>query len=99
MARHEWRDRKEDGEIIFHRANQHAGKWRFQSKSKKAERWTYFEPEEFPLSDLKDFRDIIWTKHERRRVHQGHFDQIENLIKSREAAEVAAAADASGEEE
>ncbi len=99
MTRHEWRDRTEDGELLYHRASQHAGSWRFQSKLKKETQWTYYDPDEFPMESLKSFREVLFNKHLRRRVHMDHLEHIDAIIEKREKAEAAAAEEESVDSE
>ncbi|NNE94357.1 MAG: hypothetical protein HKN23_22130 [Verrucomicrobiales bacterium] len=96
MTRHEWRDRTEDGEIRYLRANHHAGEWLFQSRLKSESEWTRHGTTP-PLEDLVGFREVLWNKHQRRRVHQDHLDQIDDMIEARKAE--IAAGDGAGEEE
>ena len=79
MARHEWRDRTEDGKVRLLRATHHAGEWNFQARLKSEDKWTYYENSP-PLADLVSFREILANKHQRRRVHQDHLDQIDEMI-------------------
>ncbi len=101
MTRHEWRDRSEDGEIIFYRADHHSDVWRFSRRPKSEDRWEYFDVME--LGEMETFRDILYNKHHRKRLPIKHVEQIDVMItklKSEAAeAEAEAAEKLSGEEE
>ena len=78
MTRHEWRDRSEDGETVFFRANHHSGEWRFMRRLKSEPDWTYLD--NLPLEELEVFREVLWNKHLRRRVPLKQVDQIDAMI-------------------
>jgi hypothetical protein len=78
MTKHEWHDRTEDGEPIFYRAIHHAGKWVFYSTLKSDPDWNQHEM--LPLSVMESLREVLWNKHQRRRLPLKHFEQIEKIL-------------------
>ncbi|MEX2580762.1 MAG: hypothetical protein WD342_17015 [Verrucomicrobiales bacterium] len=85
MTKHEWRDRTEDGEIVYYRANHHAGRWEFYSTLKSDPDWT--KREILPLEVMESLREVLWNKHQRRRLPLKHVEQIDKMIEEmREAA-------------
>lgn len=78
MTKHEWRDRAEDGEQVFYRAQHHAGRWEFFFTRKSDPEW---EPREMlTLAEMEQFREVLWNKHLRRRAPLKHVDQIDKMI-------------------
>jgi hypothetical protein len=64
--RHAWVARTDDGLKREIRVIKTGGSWRFQSKRADEERWTYFD--EPPVADLKEFREVLHRKYQRRRA-------------------------------
>ncbi len=79
MTTHEWRERDEDGELTFHRANYHAARWTFASRPKAEPEWTNYEDQP-PLELLESFREVLWNKVQRRRAPEKLIDQIDAMI-------------------
>ena len=78
MTKHEWRERTEDGEPIYYRANHHAGKWVFYSTLKSDPDWNPHEM--LPLPVMESLREVFWNKHQRRRLPLKHLEQIDKII-------------------
>lgn len=78
MTIHEWHERNSDGDLIYYRANHHAGRWTFQSFAKEDEDWQSEDPPS--LEFLEMFRTVLWNKVQRRRAPEKHIDQIDDLI-------------------
>jgi hypothetical protein len=78
MTRHEFHDRAPDGETVYYRANHHAGRWEFFSTRKSDPDWEKLEI--FPLEVMESFREVLWNKHQRRRVPLKHVEQIDHMI-------------------
>lgn len=78
MTRHEWHARAEDGEQVYYRALHHAGRWEFYSTRKSDPEWERHEI--LPLDVMRAFREVLWNKHQRRRVPLKHVEQIERMI-------------------
>lgn len=78
MTTHEWRERDEDNQLVFHRAKHHSGVWTFHSRPKNEERWTNYETP--PIELIESFRDVLWNKIQRRRAPEEQIDEIDKLI-------------------
>ncbi|MFV1994672.1 MAG: hypothetical protein ACC661_04485 [Verrucomicrobiales bacterium] len=78
MITHAWRERTEEGELRFVRAQKHGGRWRLHSRLKSEEEWTRHDPME--LHDLESLRDVLWRKYQRKRLPFGDVAQIDELI-------------------
>lgn len=63
---HTWRERSEDGGLRNVRAFRRGGIWYLSSKGPEDETWTPHDP--IPLEDLRQLRDVLWRKYQRRRV-------------------------------
>lgn len=83
---HAWTHRTEDGAKREVRAVKNQGRWRLQSKLKDDRDWTYHEVP--PREDLRELREILWRKYQRRRA--SHEDV---LLADKMLAELAAVAD------
>ena len=81
MTRHAWRERAPDGELRFVRATRHGSAWKFQSRLKSETQWTTHEVP--PLEDLRELREILLRKYQRRRASYDDVQQIEELIAGR----------------
>lgn len=80
MTKHEWRDRAADGETVYYRANHHAGRWEFYSTRKSDPDW---QPHEMlPLAVMESLREVLWNKHQRRRLPLKHVEQIDRVIET-----------------
>jgi adenosylmethionine---8-amino-7-oxononanoate aminotransferase len=64
--RHAWIHRTEEGIKREVRVVKHGAHWRFQSKRADEEKWVYFDQP--LLSDLEEFRDVLFRKYQRRRA-------------------------------
>lgn len=85
MTKHEWRDKTEDGEHIYYRATLHAGRWEFYSTLKSDPEWNKHEI--FPLDVMEDLRDVLWRKHQRKKLPLKHVEQIDKMIEDLREAE------------
>jgi hypothetical protein len=88
---HVWKTVTEDGEKREVRAERFGGKWRFQSKLKSEERWTYFDHPS--VEDLEALRDILWRKYQRKRLPHDDVASIDTWL---ERVRVGPQAEASG---
>ena len=78
---HGWRTTTGDGEKREVRAHKHGGAWRFQSKLKNEEEWTYHD---VPLlEDLHELREILWRKYQRKHLSWEDVQDIDRLIRER----------------
>ncbi|MBA3606979.1 MAG: hypothetical protein H0W43_00460 [Chthoniobacterales bacterium] len=55
------------------------GNWKFQAKFREDEKWTYYD---VPLiDDLRELRDIIFRKYQRRRASAEDFADVEKMLR------------------
>lgn len=85
MTKHEWREINADGEKVYYRANHHAGRWEFYSTLKSDPDWTKHEV--LPLEAMEQLREVLYNKHQRRRLPLKHLEQIEGMIEELREAE------------
>ena len=77
MAKHEWRERGDDG-LRFYRAEHHSRHWKISSRLKDEEEWTDHEPINNEL--WRQLRDVLWRKYQRKRCPWEHVDQIDKIL-------------------
>ena len=83
--RHIWKETTAEGEKREVRAIKFGGVWTIQAKLKHEEQWTYYD---LPLlEDLKELRDVLFRKYQRRRAAYEDVVLIEKMIKEREGKE------------
>lgn len=80
MTLHEWRDRDDEGVVIYYRATIHASRWEFFSTLKTDPEWN--EHEILSMEAMEQFREVLWNKHLRRRAPLKHVEQIDKLIEA-----------------
>jgi hypothetical protein len=90
MTKHEWRERDEEGEITYFRAIHHAGRWQYYSTKKTDPEWNSHEC--LPLAAMETLREVLWNKHQRRRLPLKQLEQVD-LLMERLRAEAKAAED------
>ena len=73
----------DDGQKREVRAIKFGGAWRIQSKLKDESIWTYHD--EPTLEDLKELRDVLFRKYQRRRAAYEDVVLIEQTIEERNA--------------
>jgi hypothetical protein len=78
---HVWKTTNEEGEKREVRAERFAGQWRFQSKLKSEEDWTYFDVP--TMEDLIELRDVLWRKYQRKRLPWDDIASIDRMITER----------------
>ena len=78
MTKHEWRERSEEGEIVYYRANHHAGRWEFYSTRKEDPEWNRHEM--LPLDMMVSLCEVLRNKHQRRRLPLKHLEEIEGIV-------------------
>lgn len=78
MTKHEWRERDEEGEITYFRAIHHAGRWQYYSTKKTDPEWNAHEC--LPLAAMETLREVLWNKHQRRRLPLKQFEQVDLLL-------------------
>jgi hypothetical protein len=78
---HVWKTTTEDGEKREVRAERFAGQWRFQSKLKHEDQWTYYDVP--AMEDLVELRDIVWRKYQRKRLPWTDVESLDRMITER----------------
>lgn len=86
MTKHEWRERNDEGEWVYYRAQHHAGHWEFYQTRKSDPEW--YPALSLPLEVMETLREVLWNKHQRRRLPLKHVEQIDEMI-GRQRAEAA----------
>ena len=77
-SQHIWNARDEDGRKREVRVTKFGGAWRFQAKFKDETDWTYFDAP--LLDDLRDLREIIFRKYQRRRASFEDLAAVEQML-------------------
>jgi len=78
---HIWKEITAEGEKREVRAIKFGGVWSIQAKLKHEEQWTYYK---VPLiEDLKELRDVLFRKYQRRRAAYEDVVLIEKMIEDR----------------
>ena len=75
---HTWKETTDDGDKREVRAVKFGGAWRIQSKLKGDASWTYHDPPR--IEDLRELRDVLFRKYQRRRATYEELTDIENII-------------------
>jgi hypothetical protein len=82
---HIWTEKDEEGRKREVRVTKFGGVWRFQAKLKEDAQWTYYD---VPLmEDLRNLRDVIFRKYQRRRASAEDLASVEKLIGDRKGDE------------
>jgi len=76
---HTWKETTEEGEQREVRAVKFGGKWRIQARLKGEETWTYYD--EPRIEDLRELRDVLFRKYQRRRASHEELTGVEIWIK------------------
>ena len=85
MKLHDWRERTESGENRLWRATKHGGRWEFMSRLQRSEEgWTKHESPS--ASELRQLREVLFNKYQRRRIPWEDVVQIDGMIEEAEAA-------------
>ena len=78
-SQHIWTSRDEEGRRREVRVTKFGGHWKFQAKYRDEEEWRYYER---PLTeDLRELRDVIFRKYQRRRASAEDFEAVEKLLR------------------
>ncbi len=75
---HNWKEVTDDGEKREVRATKFGGVWKFQSKLKQNQTWTYHDAPS--LADLVSLRDILFRKYQRKRLPWEDVATIDAMI-------------------
>jgi hypothetical protein len=77
-SQHIWKEKDADGRKREVRVTKFGGVWRFQAKYADELDWTYYER---PLvDDLRELRDVVFRKYQRRRASAEDVASIEKLL-------------------
>ena len=83
-SQHIWTMRDEAGRKREVRVIKFGGRWKFQAKFRDEESWTYYET---PLpEDLRQLREVIFRKYQRRRASAEDLTEVEKLLRDQERA-------------
>ena len=78
-SQHIWTARDEHGRKREVRVTKFGGAWRFQAKFNDEANWRYFD---VPLlDDLRDLREIIFRKYQRRRASFEDLAAVEQMLR------------------
>jgi len=77
-SQHIWKEKDPDGRKREVRVTKFGGVWRFQAKYEDELDWTYYERP--PLDDLRELKDIVFRKYQRRRASAEDVASIEKLL-------------------
>ena len=86
---HVWKHITAEGEKREVRASKFSKDWKFQSKLRTDENWTYHDIPS--LEDLEELHDILFRKYQRKRLAYDDVASIERMITERKAAQPAEA--------
>jgi hypothetical protein len=78
LTTHEWKESDDDDNIVFYRANHHAGRWSLYRRPKDEPGWTPLDPPSAP--DLRLLLDVLQRKYQRRKVPHAHVIQVEKWL-------------------
>ena len=76
-SQHIWKEKDDDGRKREVRVTKFGGVWRFQAKHTEDEIWTYYDRP--LLEDLRNLRDVIFRKYQRRRASAEDLASVEKL--------------------
>jgi len=76
---HTWKETTPEGERREVRASKFGGKWRIQARLKGEESWTYYDRPR--IEDLRELRDVLFRKYQRRRATHEELAGVESWIK------------------
>jgi hypothetical protein len=79
---HNWKETTPEGDKREVRATKFGGKWKIQSRFKGEESWTYYD--EPLIEDLRELRDVLFRKYQRRRATHEELVGVETWIKQLE---------------
>ena len=84
-SQHIWKEKDADGRKREVRVTKFGGAWRFQAKYTDELDWTYYERP--LLDDLRELRDVVFRKYQRRRASAEDVASIEKLLSQYSADE------------
>ena len=77
-SQHIWTEKDGDGGKREVRVTKFGGVWHFQAKHADDEGWTYYDRP--LLEDLRNLRDVIFRKYQRRRASAEDLASVEKLL-------------------
>ena len=78
-SQHIWTSQDDEGRKREVRVTKFGGAWRFQAKYRNEKDWTYYPT---PLiDDLRELRDIIFRKYQRRRASAEDFAAVDKMLR------------------
>lgn len=77
-SQHIWKERDAEGRKREVRVTKFGGVWRFQAKYTDEVDWTYYERP--LLDDLRELRDVVFRKYQRRRASAEDVASVERLL-------------------
>jgi hypothetical protein len=77
-SQHIWKEKDAEGRKREVRVTKFGGVWRFQAKYADETEWTYYERP--LLDDLRELKDVVFRKYQRRRASAEDVDSIEKLL-------------------
>ena len=77
-SQHIWKEKDADGRKREVRVTKFGGAWRFQAKYADELDWTYYDRP--LLDDLRELRDVVFRKYQRRRASAEDVASIEKLL-------------------
>jgi hypothetical protein len=84
-SQHIWKEKDAEGRKREVRVTKFGGVWRFQAKYTDENEWTYYERP--LLDDLRELKDVVFRKYQRRRASAEDVDSIEKLLRQYAAQE------------
>ena len=78
-SQHIWTEKDEEGRKREVRVTKFGGVWKFQAKVQGEDRWTYYERP--LLEDLREARDVIFRKYQRRRASAEDVAALDRLMR------------------
>ena len=78
-SQHIWTEKDEEGRKREVRVTKFGGVWKFQAKVQGEDRWTYYERP--LLEDLREARDVIFRKYQRRRASAEDVAALDRLLR------------------
>lgn len=78
-SQHIWTEKDDEGRKREVRVTKFGGAWKFQAKYADEEKWTYYDS---PLiQDLREARDLIFRKYQRRRASAEDVAALDKLLR------------------
>ncbi len=78
-SQHIWTEKNEDGRKREVRVTKFGGVWKFQAKYAGEEKWTYYDTPR--IEDLREARDLIFRKYQRRRASAEDVAALDQLLR------------------